>query len=239
MTVSSKWKTALRWPSPLCSRDRRYTQLRQAEVRLVEILGHAALALHALFECDAREFSVEVIDPVVIRKNEIRALAVTLCLVAEHRALVHALVTRAWMLSSPLRTTIVLYIPAILLPVMVTSTLFGTQSDTQVYDSGIIRAQRDDFGLKDPSLIDQWMEYPDQITNAIMSIVPGFVLHQIMNSLGVRQVVPLGVDGCELIWTVLGFEEDTPEQTMIRRKQSNLVGPAGYVSMEDASTTTR
>jgi len=103
------------------------------------------------------------------------------------------------------------------------------------YDSGIIRAQRDDFGLKDPSLIDQWMEYPDQITNAIQSIFPGFVLHQIMNALGTRQVIPMGVDRCELIWTVLGFEEDTLEQTLIRRKQSNLVGPAGYVSMEDGT----
>jgi hypothetical protein len=43
------------------------------------------------------------------------------------------------------------------------------------------------------------------------------------------------VDRCELIWTVLGFEEDTPEQTLIRRKQSNLAGPAGYVSMEDGT----
>jgi len=117
----------------------------------------------------------------------------------------------------------------------ITFTKRYTDVGDQAYDSGIIRAMRDDFGLKDPSLIDQWMEYPDQITNAIQSIFPGFVLHQIMNSLGTRQVVPLGIDKCELIWTVLGFEEDTPEQTLIRRKQSNLVGPAGYVSMEDGT----
>ncbi|WP_232243644.1 aromatic ring-hydroxylating dioxygenase subunit alpha [Paraburkholderia sp. SOS3] len=117
----------------------------------------------------------------------------------------------------------------------ITFTKRFTDAGDAAYDSGIIRAMRDDFGLKDPSLIDQWMEYPDQITNAIQSIFPGFVLHQIMNSIGVRQVVPLGVDRCELIWTVLGFEEDTPEQTLIRRKQSNLVGPAGFVSMEDGT----
>lgn len=117
----------------------------------------------------------------------------------------------------------------------ITFTKRYTDVGDQAYDSGVIRAMRDDFGLKDPSLIDQWMEYPDQITNAIQSIFPGFVLHQIMNSIGVRQVVPLGVDRCELIWTVLGFEEDTPEQMLIRRKQSNLVGPAGFVSMEDGT----
>jgi phenylpropionate dioxygenase-like ring-hydroxylating dioxygenase large terminal subunit len=103
----------------------------------------------------------------------------------------------------------------------------------QAYESGVLRAMKDDVGLKDPSLIDQWMEYPDNITNGIQSIFPGFVLHQIMNALGVRQCIPLGVSKCELIWTQIGFEEDTPEQTDIRLKQNNLVGPAGLVSMED------
>lgn len=115
----------------------------------------------------------------------------------------------------------------------ITFTKRFTDVGDKVYDSGVLRAMKDDVGLKDPSLIDQWMEYPDQITNAIQSIFPGFVLHQVMNALGVRQVIPLGPDKCELVWTQLGFEEDTPEQTMIRRKQNNLVGPAGLVSMED------
>lgn len=103
----------------------------------------------------------------------------------------------------------------------------------QAYDSGILRAMKSDVGLRDPSLIDQWMEYPDNITNGIQSLFPGFVLHQILNALGVRQCIPLGPDKCELIWTQIGFEEDTQEQTDIRRKQNNLVGPAGLVSMED------
>ncbi|MGH3172187.1 MAG: hypothetical protein ACRDN0_40815, partial [Trebonia sp.] len=34
-------------------------------------------------------------------------------------------------------------------------------------------------------------------------------------------------------WTYLGFAEDTEEQRLVRLKQANLVGPAGYVSMED------
>jgi phenylpropionate dioxygenase-like ring-hydroxylating dioxygenase large terminal subunit len=108
-----------------------------------------------------------------------------------------------------------------------------TDKGDQAYESGIFRAMKEDLGLKDPSLIDQWMEYPDNITNAIQSIFPGFVLHQIMNTLGVRQCIPLGPEKCELIWTQIGFAEDSPEQTMVRRKQGNLVGPAGLVSMED------
>jgi anthranilate 1,2-dioxygenase large subunit/terephthalate 1,2-dioxygenase oxygenase component alpha subunit len=34
---------------------------------------------------------------------------------------------------------------------------------------------------------------------------------------------------------LIGLEEDTPEQTAVRVKQSNLVGPAGLVSMEDGA----
>ena len=37
----------------------------------------------------------------------------------------------------------------------------------------------------------------------------------------------------ELHWTYLGFADDTPEMRARRLKQNNLVGPAGYVSMED------
>jgi anthranilate 1,2-dioxygenase large subunit/terephthalate 1,2-dioxygenase oxygenase component alpha subunit len=104
-----------------------------------------------------------------------------------------------------------------------------------IYDSGMIRAMKTDYGLEDPSLIDQWMEYDDQITNSIQSIFPGFVLHQILNSIATRQVIPLGPNKCELIWTLLGFEEDTEDQNYTRMKQSNLVGPGGLVSMEDGA----
>ena len=42
-----------------------------------------------------------------------------------------------------------------------------------------------------------------------------------------------GTAATDLNWTYLGFAEDTPEQRRARLKQQNLVGPAGYVSMED------
>jgi anthranilate 1,2-dioxygenase large subunit/terephthalate 1,2-dioxygenase oxygenase component alpha subunit len=117
----------------------------------------------------------------------------------------------------------------------ITFTKRYTDVGDTAYDSGMIRAMKTDYGLKDPSLIDQWMEYDDQITNSIQSIFPGFVLQQILNSIGTRQVIPLGPDKCELVWTLLGFEEDTEDQTYVRMKQSNLVGPGGLVSMEDGA----
>ncbi len=87
----------------------------------------------------------------------------------------------------------------------------------EAYDSGMIRAQKNDYGLKDPSVIDQWMEFPDQISNSIQSIFPGFVLQQVMNSLGRRQIITHGPEKCELVWTLIGLEEDTEEQTYVRR----------------------
>jgi hypothetical protein len=36
-----------------------------------------------------------------------------------------------------------------------------------------------------------------------------------------------------LHWLLFGYADDTPEQAEMRLLQSNLVGPAGLVSMED------
>jgi anthranilate 1,2-dioxygenase large subunit len=69
----------------------------------------------------------------------------------------------------------------------------------------------------------------------ILSVFPGFILQQVHNALAVRQIVPRGVDATDLNWTYLGFADDSPELRMHRLKQNNLVGPAGYVSMEDGA----
>src|SRR5690349_2751105 len=90
-----------------------------------------------------------------------------------------------------------------------------------------------EFKLADPSLLQSFKEFPDNVTLQILSTFPTFILQQIQNAIAVRQIVPRGVDRTDLHWTLLGFAEDTPEQRMIRLKQANLVGPAGYISMED------
>jgi anthranilate 1,2-dioxygenase large subunit len=90
-----------------------------------------------------------------------------------------------------------------------------------------------EFNLADPSLLQSFREFPDTTTLQILSVFPTFVLQQIQNAIAVRQIVPRGIERTDLHWTLLGFAEDTPEQRMIRLKQANLVGPAGYISMED------
>ena len=78
-------------------------------------------------------------------------------------------------------------------------------------------------------------EFGDGVTLQILSVFPGFVLQQIRNSLAVRQVLPTGQESTELNWTYLGFEDDTPEMDTMRLKQANLIGPSGFVSMEDGA----
>lgn len=90
-----------------------------------------------------------------------------------------------------------------------------------------------DYRLADPSLLDGFDDYGDGGTLQILSIFPGFVLQQIQNQIAVRQILPRGTERTELNWTYVGFATDTPEQRLMRLKQSNLVGPAGFVSMED------
>jgi anthranilate 1,2-dioxygenase large subunit len=90
-----------------------------------------------------------------------------------------------------------------------------------------------EYTLQDPSMLDGFSEVGDDITLQILSVFPGFVLQQIQNSIAVRQILPRGVRETELNWTYLGFASDTEDQQLVRLKQSNLIGPAGYVSMED------
>jgi anthranilate 1,2-dioxygenase large subunit len=90
-----------------------------------------------------------------------------------------------------------------------------------------------EFKLADPSLLQSFKEFSDTTTLQILSVFPTFVLQQIQNAIAVRQIVPRGTGRTDLHWTLLGFAEDTPEQRITRLKQANLVGPAGYISMED------
>ncbi|MBV9393490.1 MAG: aromatic ring-hydroxylating dioxygenase subunit alpha [Methylobacteriaceae bacterium] len=90
-----------------------------------------------------------------------------------------------------------------------------------------------EYKLADPSLLQGFDEYDDGVTLQILSVFPTFVLQQIQNAIAVRQIVPRAVESTDLNWTYIGFADDTPEQRLVRLKQANLVGPAGYISMED------
>jgi anthranilate 1,2-dioxygenase large subunit len=105
------------------------------------------------------------------------------------------------------------------------------EKDTEYAEQNI--RSESGYRLADPSLLQGFAEFADDITLQILSVFPTFVLQQIQNTIAVRQIVPRGIHHTDLNWTLIGFGDDTPEQRLMRLKQANLVGPAGFVSMED------
>lgn len=108
----------------------------------------------------------------------------------------------------------------------------GTES---AYVQQKIRSENSELALGDLSMLKSVDEIGDGIVLQILSVFPGFVLQQIHNCIAVRQVLPTGTASTDLNWTYLGYADDTPEMRQMRLKQSNLVGPAGFVSLEDGA----
>jgi anthranilate 1,2-dioxygenase large subunit/terephthalate 1,2-dioxygenase oxygenase component alpha subunit len=103
------------------------------------------------------------------------------------------------------------------------------------YEGKGLRSVIEDVGLADSSFLTRLQEFDDGLTIAIQSIFPNCNTQQIYNTLAIRQTVPLGVDKAELHWTCFGYKDDDAELRRMRHLQANLIGPAGYVSMEDGS----
>jgi salicylate 5-hydroxylase large subunit len=65
------------------------------------------------------------------------------------------------------------------------------------------------------------------------TIFPSVILQQQVNSLSTRQIIPVGLDKFDFVWTHFGFADDPPEMLARRMRQANLFGPAGLVSADD------
>jgi phenylpropionate dioxygenase-like ring-hydroxylating dioxygenase large terminal subunit len=100
---------------------------------------------------------------------------------------------------------------------------------------GEIHSLHEDYRLQEPGFLDSVDEIGDGVTLQILSVFPNFVLQQISNSIALRLVLPKGPDKTELQWIYIGFEDDDAAMTERRLQQAHLVGPAGYVSMEDGA----
>ena len=98
-----------------------------------------------------------------------------------------------------------------------------------------MRAAQESFKLEAPEVLDWVDEYGDGIGLHILTVFPTFTLQQTRNSLAVRRLIPLGPEKTELAWTCFGFTDDDEAMTERRLLQANLIGPAGYISMEDGA----
>src|SRR5256885_15329185 len=107
------------------------------------------------------------------------------------------------------------------------------------YEAGGMRSAggAHDFRLEAPELLEQADELGDNVSIQILSPFPGFVLHQIRNSLAARQIRQSLLHYLALHWTPFGPADD--EQALLRptRLQASPAGPACPLSLMDAPAT--
>lgn len=87
--------------------------------------------------------------------------------------------------------------------------------------------------LKDPRLLAYQPEFEDGLQFTMCSVFPNAVFQQIRNCLATRQIRTRSHDAFDLVVTLFGYADDSEEMTAHRLRQANMVGPAGYISMED------
>jgi salicylate 5-hydroxylase large subunit len=68
----------------------------------------------------------------------------------------------------------------------------------------------------------------------MQTIWPNIIVQQQSNTLAMRQIVPIDVGHFDLAWTFFGYGDDTPDLRQRRLRQANLMGPAGFVSLDDS-----
>jgi anthranilate 1,2-dioxygenase large subunit len=100
------------------------------------------------------------------------------------------------------------------------------------YKAAALRSDSE-FRLQDGSIVESVDEYGDSVSVQILTVFPAMVLQQIRNSIAVRVLRPRGLERSELDWIHLGFADDDEAMTERRLRQGNLVGAAGFISMED------
>lgn len=67
----------------------------------------------------------------------------------------------------------------------------------------------------------------------MQTIWPNLIVQREMNTLGVRQIIPNGPNSLIMQWTMFGYEDDSEETIRHRLRQGNLMGPAGFLGLED------
>ena len=96
-----------------------------------------------------------------------------------------------------------------------------------------MRAYREGMALAEPRFMDFIEEFDSPWSVTMATIWPNLIIQREMNTLGVRQIIPTGPHEFIMKWTMFGFEGDDEEMTRHRLRQGNLMGPAGFLGLED------
>jgi anthranilate 1,2-dioxygenase large subunit len=96
-----------------------------------------------------------------------------------------------------------------------------------------MRSYRSDLKLEDARFLDYVREFDSPWTVTMQTIWPNFIVQRELNTLGVRHIVPNGPNSQIMMWTMFGYEGDSEEMTRHRLRQGNLMGPSGFLGLED------
>ncbi len=96
-----------------------------------------------------------------------------------------------------------------------------------------MRAYKEGMSLSDPRFMDFVDEFDSPWSVTMMTLWPNLIIQREMNTLGIRQIVPTGPNEFIMKWTMFGFEGDDEAMTRHRLRQGNLMGPAGFLGLED------
>lgn len=100
-----------------------------------------------------------------------------------------------------------------------------------------IQPYRDNGYLRDSSVVD-FRGTDDRARVIALRPVTGITKH--VDTINVRFARPLGPDRTEVHYAFFGHETDDPEYALHRvRQSSNLLGPSGFISIEDAAIYNR
>jgi apoptosis-inducing factor 3 len=100
-------------------------------------------------------------------------------------------------------------------------------------DKKEMRAYRENMKLADPRMMNFVPEFDSPWSVTMATIWPNLIIQREMNTLGIRHIVPNGPHEFIMKWTMFGFEGDDEEMTRHRLRQGNLMGPAGFLGIED------
>jgi anthranilate 1,2-dioxygenase large subunit len=92
---------------------------------------------------------------------------------------------------------------------------------------------RGDFKLLDMETVTPRREFNQGRVGGAW-VFPSAMLGIQANSLKMRHVIPRSPGEHELVFTYYGFADDDEELQRLRLKHANLLGPAGFVSMDDS-----
>jgi anthranilate 1,2-dioxygenase large subunit len=99
-------------------------------------------------------------------------------------------------------------------------------------------AFRENLKLNDDRILSFEREFDSPWSVTMQTIWPNLIVQRELNTLGVRQIVPKGPHEIEMHWVMFGYADDSEEMTRHRLRQGNLMGPAGFLGIDDNEAIT-